>query len=509
MQQSDLTRAYRIAVDRLIKQKQTLGDDVFWNMFNQNDAIGVNRDYGQMLCFARCYELTMAYLTAKQDIKDNFSKGASHDDRQILMEQAKRLKAAGARMFNNMQNCDLYFNQREMQHYRDFFNAFYNDQPCDMRILAQSLKENLNDARDIFEKRDNAKIGGDELGDACFKFSNTNAFVKMARLALSVENKNIHELGDYIANIERLSQDISEKHAMESKITNRGFVTHNAFALSDDKKVRDRDSKGVERFVLSTPGIKNKVGQEYLHLYLLNNRFCTVPQQRVYGERRWVENTLDFIRGFTEAVHGAEKLTGGVSKIYAFFTRDTNDIRVQKDMKKFGETLDKKLKHRMPQEILGRYKNSEPKDLILRTLILDAKAAHKTITEKEAKERDLLHRAADILTETAQDTIMDIAQNDFELNEAIKGMAKEIEKYGVEVFDKFRYDDLKGLTPCDGEYDTATLRLITHMMNYGEQELINDPQTYYDAMNLLDDIFKEDIDTEIEIEEMLQDHQRE
>lgn len=505
MRNVDFLKTYEAAVDRLLEQKQEMSSEMHWNMFKTEPKAALQADAGKIAYFSRCYDLTMTYLSAVKDIKDSYATGEmTHDESRYLLDQAQRIKNIGARIFNNMQNTGLYFEAPDMKPYKDFFNAFYNGEHVDMLAVSKQLQSHLEASRDVFQRRDNEKMSSVELGDACFKFASTDAFVKMAKQALSVDNENIYQLKTYINKLDKLTKDVAEKHAMESCLTDKGFVTHYAFALKEDKAVRDKTVNSVERYMLSTPGIKNKIAQEFVHVGLLGNKIATVSQQKTFGRNENAEIILDTFRGCFEGVKGAEKLTGSFSKAFGFFTKKEHDfMKAEKDTKDFEEKLEKALKNKMPQEILGRNQKDavSSNEFLLYVLTLDAKFENNTITEQERKQREVAYDAIKKFQDRMKSFAENAAYGELEAAKMVEQFAKDFEKIGIGAFDTYRYDNMNVIGECDGERGMANLRLITYLMTHENQIEAHEFQDYQEALHMLHETFGADVEMKLDMSE--------
>lgn len=492
MKRQDLISAYKIAVNRLSLESS----DVTARLFNDfiNTEHPTKHDDAQIALFTRCYDLTMTYLKAKQDIKTQYDSGnMTHDERQQLMQQAIRIKDMGRDSFNVLCNHDIYTDNAVVRPYFAFWEAFYHREDIDMQMLTNAFKEHLNQSRDVFEIRDNEKMSSKELGDACLKFTSASEFVKMARLALSVENKNIHKLGDYINGLDRLTKDVAEKHAMESRLTDKGFVTHYAFALNEEKRVREKTVNAVERYMLSTPDITNKIAQEYVHVGALGNKIAVLPQQITYGANKNVEILIDSVRGVCEAEKGAGAIKGSMSKVLGFLTRDKADPKMQKDIESWSKAFEKRAKNIMPQESLGRHQRATVRDMAIDLLLIDAKIENKVATEKDLNDKTLLKKTVEAFKKTVKSAVEDVVYGDVSAMSVAEKLLENIKDGSIEALDSVRYDNLSSFSNCDGEHSMANLRLLTHMISQGEMESKINPAEYEEAMSFLDGIFADDV----------------
>jgi hypothetical protein len=490
MDNYDLTAAYKIALDDFLHSKEIMSKKQLTALQDPENSEPKYIDQAKTRRFAACYDLTMSYLLAKQNIDMNHPGGLSYQESRDLLTHTENIKTRAIEIFDEMRE-EGFFKDPELQPYVKFWNALYHGQSCDMYDLAQSLEVTLQESRETFEKRSGVKLSSAELGEACYQFSSANEFTKMARLALTVENKHIHEFGDYIANVERLADDIREKHAIDSKLTDKGFVSHYAFALDKEKDVRATYVSSVERCVLSTPAAHNNIAQEFIHVKMGKGGYCTTAQQREHGGNRNREDFIDVVRNVYVGSTMSLRMMGDVTKVLTFCTAAAKDPTMADKMQTMIQEFHDRVHQEMPQVVLGRSKDQiELKDLPLDLLILDAKMEQGTITESERAQRGVLRNVFDAAVQTSKETIDMLLEksgiqskelyNDI-FNKAVEG----VQSCGMNVIDSVRYDNLRGEAPCDGERGIATLRLITHMMAHGEQERQTNPRAYFEAMDFL------------------------
>lgn len=502
MERKDFLMAYSISVDEYIKGKKYIpeptiangefSDPLYSDMFNTNDTIGLKSDYGKAVWFSRCYEVTMTYLLAKQDIKNKYQNGdMTHEESRQLLGEIDKIKDLGSEIFNFMNDRYFYAEDESTKYFYSFWDAFYNNKQCDMHDLARNFKGHIQTIRDSFEKRDEMKMSSIELGESCLKIASANELSKIVRLALNVENKNIIGFKEHINNIEQLIDDVRHKHAIETCLTEKGFITHYAFALRRDK-VRDNNSNAVERRILSTPGIHNKVAQEFIHVGIGKYEICSTPQQITYGKDKGKEIIMDAIRCMNNAYSGAEKIKGNISKVLSFFMKSDDYEEKYKNMMKIKGEIENQCKSKMPQTFLGNKRNIfETEGIALRILTLNTKLENDLLTDKERKELDLLLRTYKIIESTVIDSVKHAMNNDLNFKNVINSLSSEMEKHGIELFDGWRYEDL---TIKNGyERDMSRFLLITHLITNGELEKENNRYEYDEAVKLLEDMFGETI----------------
>lgn len=500
----NLSDVYQLSVDELLKTKTSV-DKYFNQAFDVENQI--KSDDGKAMLFARCYDLTMTYLAAKQNIEIRHAEGLPHAERQELMAQAERIKDAGAKMFNGMVNSGMYFNQENMQHFYDFWNAFYNGAPYNAQETTAWMKNQLDQAHDVFVQKENVKMSSEKLGVACLQFAGINEFSHMVGLALEVENKNIHDYADYMPRVDRRLSDIREKFALESKITDRGFVTHAAFALESWKfdrvntDVRKDRAESVERYVLSTPGIPNRVSHEYNHVGIGKLTMCSILQQRTFGSNRATETFTDFVRGLHSGTSAGAQLLNDMKTIMTALTQAGADPTNQQKVEKLVERFEKNINEKMSQTVLGKGNDSyELKDVALSMLLLDAKLENHVISEAELFQRTTIRDAIKYATDKAKGFLIDLVKHDPTQEKEspklidVDDLSQDAADYAVELIDRHYYDGFPGEPECDGERGMANLRLVSHLMTYGEEERMNNPIVYNQAMEYLSEHFERGLD---------------
>lgn len=508
MNNSDLIRAYKSAVDEIIDQKTKMSETTIINgqisnpLFNdmfQNDDV-LKADYGQFVWFSRCCVLTTTYLLAEQNIKD-INKNTSYEERATLLKEVEKMRNEASAIFNFMKEHDLYFSNPDMKHFCIFFDNLYNGKPYDVQNFIDMLENNLQEARNMFNEKSNVKFTDDRLASTSFKFASTNELIEMCQLAFDSKKDISLEFKNRIGNLKRLSDDIKQKHAVETMRTDKGFITNYAFALWKDN-VRDKTANAIERRILSTPGIYNKITQEFNHFGAGDKRIGVCQQQRVYGEDRDFEDLRDISRGYYEAFKGAKKIQGNALMLMNF-CRDIYDTnKTNKNMKDLMDTIRSASKNKMPQTCLGLNKTLEMKDIPLRKLLLDARLESGCISGEEIVEREALTIAANIIMDTTKDCVEKIIENDFQLKDIIGALSEHIQEALVERFDKEMYEDLISQNICDYERGVATLQLITHIMNHGEEERQNNINDYNEAIEFLNKKYGLNIGLEKEYEEL-------
>jgi hypothetical protein len=376
-----------------------------------------------------------------------------------------------------------------------------------MGKLARSLEDDIDYARNVFRSCGDIKISSETLGDACVKYASANEFAKMARLALQVENENIAELRPHIANLEREAKDVQKKQSVETKVTDRGFVTNYAYALMNKKHSKEIGS--VERCVLSTPGITNRVAQEMVYSKSLTGRTRMIPQQFTFGENRNYEVFVDFVRGFWTGTQTGGQILGDMSKVLAFCLDSNGDPQARKAIEDLAKDIADGIKEKLPHEVLGQSKEKvNLRDVSLEMMILDAKLEAGTISDYELAKHEVMRRSIDTAQETLKGSVKSMMKGNFETTDFVESLASDMQKHGIGIFDNYRYDNLRGAPSCDGERGMATLRLITHMMARGEQERQRHPIEYREAMDFLDKAFGKEIDLRQELEEYTHDNNR-
>lgn len=508
MDKNDIFNYFDAAVDRLISKYKCLNPETAENVFVSAVGTGspnikdeIKTDDSRMLYFSTCYELSIVYLKTKSDIIEQYksnNRTMTMEERDKLLRETEQIKDAGRFLFNTMIENNWYIDKPEMMAYKEIWDCFYNGKDIDSNRINKFITQSLEQSRETFGKRDNEKMGSQELGKACLNFASAKAFVEFANAAKN-ESDRLSKLKEHLNVMERLVLDVSEKYAVESKLTEKGFVVHNAFALKDNKSIRNKTPNAVERYILSTPGIYNKISQEYVHVGLFKNKICSLAQQRTYGANKSLENLLDTIRGSVSATQGANKITGTMSKIIGFYMAEKNGIVLQKDMEKWQKDIQKELEKKMPQELLGKstkrlcLDNINPNDFNLTWLTLCAKIENGLASEYEKTQKSLADNVLKVFKDTGKKAVEDISVDNFNLSKAVESFGKKVENCSITIFDKVRYSDLQNNYQCNGEHNRANLMLITRMASQWDNIEKVSPSEFDEVKSFLEKTFENDI----------------
>ena len=476
--------------------------------------------------FSRCYELTMTYLRARDDLCEKYDRKNSENKMSVheanaARLQVERIKEAGRVYFNALQSRGICFESPEMKPYEAFFESFYKQAPCDSLAISKIIQSDLERAQERFaiaqqdiqsvlkpiwddehkRKMDaENKFTSPEYTEACSKFAKSNEFIKMVKLALKVDNKDIHPLKEHIANMERAAKAVQEQCLVESKLTEKGFVTHTQFSCIGDS--RNNNANAIERYTLSTLYVNNRINQEINHGGIGSLKMYSVISQRTSnGNKSW-ENAIDTVRGLAEFHSKTKEMKGDVAAILAGFTNIENNPQIRQKAEEALQKAQKTLNTQMEQCSIGRDKQIEMQDVPLFLLRMDMESAQ---SQRKLRDNDvaLAGIAKDISTRFTKE-IKNLVEVELGMKEKDKAPETFIEKAkqiagntperAKELFDKARYDDLRGAMACDGQWGLSSLRFTTQLMSRGEAIRQKDPIEYQKAMDLLQKTFQNKLD---------------
>ena len=531
----NLNDAYRASVetflDTMFQQDKVFEDSYIhidkpeneWTKQDRKDFL--DSQDAKTTLFTRCYELTMTYLQAREDLRnksdrDNPENKMNAHEKNAARIQVERIKEAGKVYFNALQNRGICFDAPGMKPYQDFFNSFYNQVPCDTLEISKMVQSDLDKAQERFQtaqqdiqavltlpwaenhkrKMDaENKFTSPEYTEACEKFAKNNEFIKMVKLALQADNKDIMHFSEHIVNMERKAKSVQEQGLVESKLTEKGFVTHTQFSCIGDS--RNDNANAIERFTLSTLYANNRINQEINHGGIGSLKMYSVMSQRTLdGSKKW-ENAIDVVRGLAEFHSRTKEMREDVVAILSGFTNYSNDPQVQQKAEEALEKAQRNMDEKMTQCSIGRdrIEMQEVPLFLLRMEMESAQSQRKPANNDVAMAgiaKDISIRFTKEMKDIVEVSlgIKEQKQAPETFIEKAKQVVGETPDRAMELFDKARYDNLRGALTCDGQWGLSSLRFTTQLMSRGEAIKQRDPIEYQKAMDLLQKTFSHKLD---------------